>query len=144
MLRAHNAAELFETTMIFFNAPQTQGFVRTTLDGHRQVTGRSEFSAAVWSRDLEDFDRVVTFQMNDQAMARNHYVANGLIARVSRSRQRRACNSLPHQRGCFALFARNSHASTIETHTALIYADSGGRSSSDFARLGAERGSVRH
>lgn len=98
MLRALNAAELFETTMIFFNAPQPQGFVRTTLDGHRQVTGRPEFNAAVWSRDLEDFDQAVTFQMNDQAMPRNQYVANGLIARVAGSTKRFAfnCVSQPH------------------------------------------------
>jgi hypothetical protein len=68
--------------MILFNPPQPQGFVRTTIEGHRQVADRPEFNAAVWGRNLEDLDQTIAFQMNDQPVPWNQYVANRLVARV--------------------------------------------------------------
>lgn len=70
-----------------FNLPQAQGFVGTALHRHRQVTGRPEFNAAVWGRNLEDLDQTIAFQMNDCTVPWNQDVANGLIAGVGRIHQ---------------------------------------------------------
>src|SRR3989304_4917356 len=61
--------------------------VSALFEAHRQVTGGPIFNAAVWGRNLEDFDQTVTFEMNDQTVNWDQDFTDGTITRLVRINQ---------------------------------------------------------
>lgn len=99
-LRALNAGEPLQTTMIYLYLPGIQGIERTLFQGHLQAAGRPVFHVAVCADRLERLEPAITLQMNNSAIAGNEHRANGTIATPANADQ-----TIPSQLGQSALAA---------------------------------------